>query len=100
MNGNLTNFTNLSRKDKIQFVAAFVCTVFVIASLPVYAWFSHRRQLAELQKVKTPDLLYISGAYAEDVKYFEIPSINVSDEDNTKHRQVFPFAVAGEYVHS
>ena len=88
----------LSTGVKIQLAFAILFTVGIILTIPVYAWFSHRRQVAELQKVKTPDLLFISAAYTEDVKYFEIPSIDVADENNTKNRQVFAFAVAGEYV--
>ena len=93
-------FHSLSIKKKIQFILAILCTVGILISIPVYAWFSHQRQIAELQKVKTPDLLYISAAYAEDVKYFQLPSIDVADENNTVKRRVFPFAVAGEYVSS
>ena len=89
---------SLKLKDKIQLIMALLLTLATIVSIPVYAWFNHQRQIAELQKIKTPDLLYISAAYAEDVKYFQIPSIDVDDVNNTKHRQVFPFAVAGEYV--
>ncbi|ADU20909.1 hypothetical protein [Ruminococcus albus] len=89
---------NLKLKEKIQLIMALLLTLAIIVSIPVYAWFNHQRQIAELQRIKTPDLLYISAAYAEDVKYFQIPSIDVADENNTKHRQVFPFAVAGEYV--
>lgn len=98
MSGLLDKYKNLSLKNKIQLILAFLLTLAIIASFPVYAWFNHHRQIAELQKIKTPDLLFISAAYAEDVKFFEIPSIDVADENNTKHRQVFPFAVAGEYV--
>ncbi len=88
----------MTRKKKIQLSLAILLTIMVIASIPVLAWFNHQRQVAELQKVKTPDLLYISSAYAEDVKYFSIPSINVEDEDNTSKKMIYPFAVAGEYV--
>ena len=98
MSGFFCKIKSLKLKDKIQLSIALLLTLAIIASIPVYAWFNHRRQIAELQKIKTPDLLFISAAYAEDVKYFQIPSIDVADENNTKHRQVFPFAVAGEYV--
>ena len=91
-------FQGLPIKKKIQFILAIFCTIGILISIPVYAWFSHQRQIAELQKVKTPDLLYISAAYAEDVKYFQLPSIDVADENDTVRRRVFPFAVAGEYV--
>lgn len=100
MNKVWTKFKKMSVKKRIQFILALLCTIGILISIPVYAWFSHQRQIAELQKIKTPDLLYISAAYAEDVKYFNISSIDVSDENNTAHRQCFAFAVAGEYVTS
>lgn len=96
----LNKFHCMSIKKKIQFILAILCTIGIFISIPVYAWFSHQRQIAELLKVKTPDLLYISAAYAEDVKYFQLPSIDVEDDDNTVRRRVFSFAVAGEYVSS
>lgn len=98
MSNFISKIKALSVKDKIQLVLAFLLTIALIATFPTYAWFNHRKQIAELQKIKTPDLLFISAAYTEDVKYFEIPSIDVADESNTKHRRIFPFAVAGEYV--
>lgn len=94
----LSKFKTMSRRNKIQLALALLFTGLFVASFPTYAWFYHQRQIAELQKVKTPDLLYISAAYAEDVKYFTIPAINVSSADNPAHKQMFPFAVAGEYV--
>lgn len=90
----------MSRKNKIQFSLAILLTMMVIASVPVLAWFSHQRQVAELQKVKTPDLLYISAACGEDVKNFDISTIKVSTEEGAPTSQVYPFAVAGEYVTS
>ncbi|MBP1536243.1 MAG: hypothetical protein ILA17_00035 [Ruminococcus sp.] len=91
-------FKDMSVKNRIMLIMAFLMTMAAIVAIPTVAWFNHQRQIAEMQKVKTPDLLYISAAYAEDVKYFEIPAIDVEDENNTKNRKIFPFAVAGEYV--
>lgn len=94
------NIKHMPLKSKIQFILAAVLTVSVITAIPVLAWFNHQRKIAEMQKIKTPELLYISAAYAEDAKFFSIPSINVDPDTNPAHRQLFPFAVAGEYVSS
>ena len=92
----INRFKGLSIKNKIQFIIASLLTL--IVSIPVYAWFNHNRKIAELQKIKSPDLLYISAACAEDVRNFDISMIKISDKEGAPTSQMFPFAVAGEYL--
>lgn len=93
---------NMKKKQRIQLVISIMLTVVVIISIPTLAWFNHQKQIAELQAIKTPDLLYISAANAECVKYFNLSTLDVTkDYPNTETRQtsqLYPFCVAGEYV--
>ena len=101
MTSIVEKYKKLSFKMKIQLITALLLTVAIIVSIPTLAWFNHQRQIAELQRIKSPDLLYISAAAGEDVKYFDISTIKVNTEDDTAPTsQMFPFAVAGEYVTS
>lgn len=84
----------------VQFMAALLLTVATIVSVPVSAWYHHQRQVAEIQRIRTPDLLYVSAAAAEDVKYFDMSVINIGDKDSDPSAQLFPFAIAGEYARS
>ena len=93
-------FSSMPVKRRIMLIVAVFLTILIIISIPTLAWFNHQRQIAELQKIKSPDLLYISAACGEDVKYFDISSIKVSDKEGAATSQMFPFAVAGEYVTS
>lgn len=100
MAGIIRKIREMPFKDKVQLIVASLLTIAVMASFPTLAWFNHQRQIAELQKVKTPDLLYISAACGEDVKGFDLSSIDIGDEEGDPTSQLFPFAVAGEYVTS
>lgn len=90
----------MSIKTKVKIIIALLLTAATFFAMPAFAWFNHNRQIAELQKVKTPDLLFISNACAEDVRTFDISTLQVSTEDGAPTSQSFPFAVAGEYVTS
>lgn len=90
----------MSLKTKIKIIIALLLTAATFLAMPAFAWFNHNRQIAELQKVKTPDLLYISNACAEDIRTFDISTLQVSSEEGAPTSQSFPFAVAGEYVTS
>ena len=100
MTSIIKKYKSLSLKMKIQLITALLLTLAIIVSIPTLAWFNHQRQIAELQRIKSPDLLYISAAAGEDVKYFDISTIKVSDKEGAPTSQMFPFAVAGEYVTS
>jgi len=97
-------FKKLSKAHKIQLIAAFLVTLAVITIIPIYAWFSYQRGLAELQLIKSPDLLYITAANAEAVKNLDMSGINVeavkvvNGEDIPITSKMYPFCVAGDYV--
>lgn len=101
MKSILRALKKLPAKKLFQLTAALFMTLITLASIPVLAWYNHQRQIAEIQKIRTPDLLYVSAACAEDVKYFDMSGIDIGREDsNDPELQLFPFAVAGEYVNS
>ena len=94
----------LSKAQRIQLTAALLVTLAAAIIVPVYAWFSYQRELAELQLIKSPDLLYITAANAEAVKNLDMSGINVEatkivngQEENITSK-MFPFCVAGDYV--
>lgn len=92
-------YRDMSLANRIIAATAAFFTAAAMIALPVAAWFSSQRKLAELQSIRTPDLLYISAARAEDVKYFDISSIDVGDSNSTDPaEQLYAFAVAGQYV--
>ena len=73
------SFLALSAIRKIELIVAMVCTVLLIISIPVLAWFSNQRKIAELQKIKYPNSLYINAAYREDQAYFGLDTIDIND---------------------
>ncbi|MBR6101714.1 MAG: hypothetical protein IKP95_04735 [Ruminococcus sp.] len=91
---------NLPVSKKIQMTIALMCTLAIVIGIPTFAWFSHQRKVAELQQVREPDLLYITSANAEDIKFFDLSSIKVKDSNNNPitEPKYYPFGVAGKYV--
>ncbi len=96
----IRKINNMALKEKIMLITVAFLSILLIITIPTLAWFNHQRQIAEVQRIKSPNLLYISAACAEDVKYFDISTIKVSDKVGAPTSQMFPFAVAGEYVTS
>ena len=97
----IQKYREMSLTNRIIAATAAFFTLASFIALPVVAWFSQQRKLAELQAIKTPDLLYLSAARAEDVKYFDISSIDVGEITSTEPaQQLYAFAVAGQYVSS
>lgn len=92
----------LSGLKRLQVLIAAFCSLAVMIGLPVYAWFSYQKHVAELQRIREPDLLYITAANAEDVKFFDLSAIKVEDAEGNAitEPEYYPFAVAGKYVHS
>lgn len=102
----VSRFKSLSLANRIQFVTAVIVTLTALIAVPVYAWLTHQRTLAEMQRIKSPDLLYITAANAEAVKNLDMSGINVEAERTVNgatvpitHKLV-PFCVAGDYVSS
>lgn len=93
----------LSTKKKIQIVAASLLTVALAAAIPTYAWFINQRELARLERIKSPDSLYITAANREDKININMDEIDVNstwnaDSDSLATYKYFVFSVAGQYV--
>ena len=102
----IEKFRKISDEHKAQFIVASFLTLVLLVEMPVLAWFANQRKIAELQMIKSPDLLYLTAANAEAVRHFEMGGINVEAtqvvngiETPVTHK-LFPFCVAGDYVNS
>ena len=69
-------FRELPLNKKIQFVAASILSLTLMAAIPVAAWFVSQRRIIKLQKIQAPNVLVISAAQREDKMYFEIDGVN------------------------
>ncbi|WP_026834884.1 hypothetical protein [Eubacterium xylanophilum] len=89
---------------KIQLCAASLVTLGILVMIPILAWFANQRKLAELEAIKSPDLLYITSANVEAVKNIDMSGIDVEATKSVNGvetpitNKLFPFCVAGEYV--
>ncbi len=100
----------LSTLTKVEIVVALILTVAMCVAIPVYAWFTDQKKIAELAKIKAPDELYINAAHKEDIINLDMTSVDVTKKyttsDNgtlTEHditSQSFVFTVSGEWINS
>ena len=79
-------FKELPRYMKIEIIIASVLTLTIIAALPVYAWFTDRRQLKDMKEVNAPTGLFISAAQKEDIKYLSLSGIDLKQNDENDER--------------
>lgn len=106
----INKIKDLSTLTKIEIVVALILTIVMCATIPVYAWFTNQKKIAELAKIKAPDELYINAAHKEDIINLDMTSVDVTKKytttDNgilTEHditSQSFVFSVSGEWVNS
>lgn len=97
---------SISKRQRIEFVIAFLTTIIFTIQIPyVYAWFTNRREAARFERIDRPNTLYITAAHREDVINFVMDDINVNgkwidgdgnEEDATY--QDYVFSVAGERI--
>ena len=93
----------LSLNKKIQIIVASLLSVALLIIIPIYAWFYNQREIARLERIKSPDSLYITAANREDKINIKMNEIDVNstwnpDSDETATHKYFVFAVAGQYV--
>ncbi|MDO4862523.1 MAG: hypothetical protein Q4A05_00030 [Ruminococcus sp.] len=72
-------FKNTPTKNKIRFVAAVLVTCTTIAYVPTLAWFSNQRQIVKLQRVESPNVLYLTAAHRQDSKFLEVTGIDTDE---------------------
>ena len=108
MTSVLKRFRTLSKKKKVEVVAASVLTLILIVAIPIFAWFANQKKIAELAKIKAPDELYINAAHREDIINLDMAAVDVSQKYSTSDNgtlvehditsQSFVFSVSGEWV--
>ena len=79
-------FKGLPRYMKIEILIASFLTLTILAALPVYAWFTDKRQLKDMKEVNAPTGLFISAAQKEDIKYLNLSGIDLKQEDASNNR--------------
>lgn len=73
-------FKNTSTKNKIRLIAAMLVTCMTIAYIPTtLAWFSNQRQIVKLQRVESPNVLYLTAAHRQDSQYLEVTGIDTDE---------------------
>ena len=72
-------FRSERARHKIQLVAAIFLTVVLLIAIPVAAWFANRREIVKLQRVSSPNALYLSAAHREDSSCFEINGVDAEE---------------------
>ena len=78
-------FGVLPKAKKIQFVTASLLTLFLVITVPVYAWFSLTSGVETLTKIKAPTTLDIKSGHAYSVQYLDLSNIDVTDIDTSKN---------------
>lgn len=106
-------FGKLPVSKKIQLITAAVVTVALLFALPAFAWLNFQRRIVKIQKIDTPNPLFLSAAHREDSVCFEIDGIDADevfvdgygspildahgDEQNISYKD-YVFSVTGEAV--
>jgi len=96
--------SNMNKNKKIQLIIASVLTVVLTISIPSYAWLQRQREIARLERIKSPDMLFITAADREDKININMNNIDVNAKWNTTpdmenaNYKYFVFSVAGQYV--
>ena len=94
---------NMPRSTKIQAFIASSLSIFLAAAIPTYAWFNHQREIARIERIKSPDMLFITAANREDKLNINMNNIDVNGKwattpESSAEYQYFVFSVAGQYV--
>ena len=86
-------FKALSRRKKVGVGIASALTATLVISIPVAAWFTNQRKLADLQYVNSPSKLYIRAGHDEESQYIDLSNVQVTASSDTA--KYYVFAVTG-----
>ena len=73
-------------------------------SIPSRAWLRRQKEIARLERIKSPDMLFITAADREDKINIDMNNIDVNAQWNTPSTptnadyKYYVFSVAGQYV--
>ncbi len=68
-------FKNQSQKKKVMLLSAILVSIALLISITSLAWFSQQRRAAKLQKVESPNSLFLNAAHREDSVNFQVKGI-------------------------
>lgn len=88
----LEKFKQLPKSKKIQAVIATVLTISMLTIIPIYAWFSQRKDMAAITKVNAPFNIYITSAQHQSIQEFDLSDIDTTDPRGYKD---YVFCVRG-----
>ncbi|WP_164173626.1 hypothetical protein [Ruminococcus flavefaciens] len=89
----ISKFKTLSRRKKIGVSVASALTAALVVTVPVAAWFTTQRKLADLQYVNSPSKLYIRAGHDEELEYIDLSNVQVTATTDTA--KYYVFAVTG-----
>ncbi len=89
-------------KKKIMLIISLVCTIASIIVIPVFAWFSNRREAAVMAKINSPTTLYLyAGGQQEDAAYINLGDIEIDEDslnDESKRFKEYIICISGKDV--
>lgn len=93
-------FNKLSKSKKIQLIAAVSFTVVLIASIPIFAWFTLNRGIAATTKINAPTKLYITSGNKEASANINMADIDVEEMKDSKRvlQKDYVVGIAGKNV--
>ena len=89
----MEQFMALSRRKKAGVCIASTLTFAFVITLPVAAWFTAQRKLADLQYVNSPSKLYIRAGHDEEAQHIDLSNVQVTATSDTA--KYYVFAVTG-----
>lgn len=83
-----SGFKRQSRKKKIMLICTVMVSIALLISVTSLAWFSYQRRAAKLQKIESPNSLFLNAAHREDSVNFQVTGIDPEeievDKNNNK----------------
>ena len=72
-------FKLLKTSQKVECVAAFFLSLFLVILIPAYAWFANSHMMETLTKVKAPPALDIKAGNEDPILNFKLSDIDLKD---------------------
>lgn len=90
--------SDLPVSKRVQLISAIVLTIVFFTAIPVFAWFSQKRELKSITRINSPTQLYISSGHKESIANLNLADIDISEQDeegNPVLSKSFVFCVSG-----
>jgi len=89
---------SIKPRNRIMLFTALSLAALIGVALPVRAWFSEKRRVADMAQIHSPHVLTISAAKEQDIEYLDLSSINLrlmSKDENNPRAKYYVFCVSG-----